>query len=124
MNVKDLQPRQGNVDIVLDVMSMGDIREFSKFGKPGRVANAVAKDETGEIKLSLWNEQIDQIKKGDRIQIKNGYVNEWKGEKQLTTGRNGTIEVISSSGGDAAIEPEPRDEDLTEDEVQEEDIEE
>ena len=124
MNVKDLQPRQGNVDIVLDVMSMGDIREFSKFGKPGRVANAVAKDETGEIKLSLWNEQIDQVKKGDRIQIKNGYVNEWKGEKQLTTGRNGTIEVISSSGGDAAIEPEPRDEDLTEDEVQEEDIEE
>ena len=32
----------------------GDIREFEKFGKTGRVCNAIAKDATGEIKLSLW----------------------------------------------------------------------
>ena len=58
MAVKDLQARQGNVDITLDVVDVGEPREFEKFGKTGKVATAIAKDETGDIKL--W-EQIFHI---------------------------------------------------------------
>ena len=94
MEVKDLQIRQGNVDIVVDVVDVGEARQFEKFGKSGRVATAVAKDETGDIKLTLWNEQIDQVKAGDKVHISNGYVNEWQGEKQLTTGKMGKLEVV------------------------------
>jgi replication factor A1 len=94
MKISELQAKQGNVDLVAEVSEVSDAKEFSKFGKSGKVANAVLKDETGEIKLSLWNEQIDIVKKGSRIHIKNGFVNEWQGEKQLTTGRQGTIEVL------------------------------
>lgn len=94
MAVKDLQPRQGNVDLVLEIVEKGDVREFSKFGKSGRVCNAVAKDETGQIKLTLWNEQIDQINEGDKIHITNGYVGEYQGELQLSTGKFGQLEVV------------------------------
>lgn len=94
MEVKDLQPRQGKVDIVLNVVDKGEVREFQKFGKAGKVCTAMAKDASGEIKLSLWNEQIEQIDVGDKIKITNGYVNEWQGEKQLTTGRLGKLEII------------------------------
>lgn len=94
MAVKDLQPRQGNVDLVLEIVEKGDVREFSKFGKSGRVCNAVAKDETGQIKLTLWNEQIDQINQGDKVQITNGYVGEYQGELQLSTGKFGKLEVL------------------------------
>ena len=73
------------------------IQEFEKFGKTGRVTTAVAKDETGDIKLSLWNEQIDQVKAGDKVHIINGFVSEWQGEKQLTTGRMGKLEVVGES---------------------------
>src|SRR3989344_442833 len=97
MQVKDLKPRQGNVDITIDVLDVGQAREFQKFGKPGRVANAVAKDETGDIKITLWNDEIDRIKGGDRVSIQNGYVSEWQGELQLSTGRFGKLEVISES---------------------------
>ena len=97
MQIKDLKPKQGNVDITIDVVDVGDVREFNKFGKPGKVANAVAKDETGDIKLTLWNEDIDKVKAGDKIQLTNGYVNEWQGEMQLTTGRMGKLEVIGKS---------------------------
>lgn len=97
MAVKDLQARQGNVEIELDVLDIGEPREFEKFGKKGKVATAVAKDETGDIKLSLWNEQLDQIKAGDKIKITNGYVSEWQGELQLTTGKFGKLEVIGES---------------------------
>ena len=94
MNVKDLKPKQGNVEITVDVIDVGPAREFQKFGKPGRVATALAKDKTGDIKLSLWNEDIDKVKAGDTIKISNGYVNEWQGELQLTTGRLGKMAIV------------------------------
>jgi len=76
MEIKDLQPRQGNIDLVVDVIDKGDEREFQKFGKTGRVATATVKDATGEVKLTLWNEDIDKVNVGDKLQLKNCYVNE------------------------------------------------
>ncbi|HII65568.1 TPA: hypothetical protein HA295_02220, partial [Candidatus Woesearchaeota archaeon] len=86
MKVKELQSKQGNVNIELDILDVGPSREFQKFGKPGRVSTAVAKDDTGDVKLTLWNDEIDQVKGGDRIRITNGYVSEWQGELQVSTG--------------------------------------
>jgi replication factor A1 len=97
MQVKDLQARQGNVDITLDVVEIGQAREFQKFGKSGKVATATAKDETGDIKLSLWNEQVDSVKSGSKIHVSNGFVTEFQGEKQLTTGKFGKLEILGSS---------------------------
>ena len=100
MQIKDLKPKQGNVDIIIDVVDVGEPREFQKFGKPGKVSTAIAKDETGDIKLSLWNEDTERIKAGDKIHLTNGYVNEWQGEMQLTTGRLGKLEVIGKADAD------------------------
>jgi len=97
MAIKDLKIRQGNVDIVLDVVDVGEVREFEKFGRSGKVATAIAKDETGDIKLSLWNEQVDDVKPGDKVHIINGYVSEWQGEPQLTTGKMGKLEIVGES---------------------------
>ena len=97
MAIKDLKIREGNVNITVDIVDVGEVREFDKFGKTGRVATAVAKDETGDVKLTLWNEQIDQVKAGDKVQITNGYVSEWQGEPQLTTGKMGKLEVLGDS---------------------------
>ena len=104
MQVKDLKPKQGNVDITVDVVDVGETREFQKFGKPGKVANAIAKDETGNIKLTLWNEDIEKVHAGDKIQLTNGYVNEWQGEMQLTTGRMGKLEIVGKASGDLSKE--------------------
>lgn len=130
MQIKDLKPKMGNVDVVVDIVDVGVPREFQKFGKPGRVATAIAKDETGDVKLSLWNEDIDKVKAGDKIHISNGYANEWQGEIQLTTGRMGKLEVVGKSevsGSDSPImtnippkETEEPSEDIS---VEEEDIE-
>ena len=97
MAIKDLKIRQGNVDVVVDIVDVGEVREFEKFGRSGRVATAVAKDESGDIKLTLWNEQIDQVKAGDKVHITNGYVSEWQGEPQLTTVKMGKLEIVGES---------------------------
>lgn len=94
MAIKDLQARQGQVDLIAEVTEKGDVREFDKFGKKGRVCNAKIKDDTGEMSLTLWNEQIDQVKVGDKVHIINGWVGEWQGEKQLSTGKFGQLEIV------------------------------
>ena len=109
MQIKELQPRMGNVDIVLDIVEVENPREFSKFGKSGRVANAKAVDSTGQIKLSLWNEQIDAVKPGIKVHITNGYVSEWQGELQLTTGKLGKLEVIGTATNTEGFLPKTTD---------------
>lgn len=112
MFIKDLQPRQTNVDVEGVVEEVSDVREFSKFGRSGKVATAFIKDGTGKVKLSLWNEQIEQVHPGDKVKITKGYVSEFQGELQLTTGKFGSMEVTpAGESGDAAPEtsPEPQD---------------
>jgi len=94
MAIKDLQARQGQVDLIVEITEKGDIREFEKFGKKGRVCNAKIKDATGEMTLTLWNEDIDKVKVGDKVHIINGWVSEWQGEKQISTGKFGQLEVV------------------------------
>ncbi len=91
--VKELKPKMGNVDIDLEIVSVGEPKAFNSFKGQGTVANAAGKDDTGEISVTLWNEQTKQVKDGDKIRIENGYVSEYKGEKQLSTGKFGTLTV-------------------------------
>ena len=94
MQIKDIKPRQGKIDIELEIVDIGEIREFQRFGKPGRVASASAKDESGKIILTLWNDEIDMVKVGSKIKITNGYYSEFQGEKQISAGRYGKLEAI------------------------------
>ena len=95
MKISDIQVNQGRVDIEAEIIEIGPVREFSKFGKIGKVASARLKDDTGEILLTLWDDQTDSVKKGDKIKVINAYVKEWQGEKQINLGRYGSLEIIS-----------------------------
>ena len=95
MEIKNLKANSGNVDIVAKVASKEQPRAFEKFGKTGKVCNAKIKDDSGEISLTLWNDEIDKVKVGSKIRISNGYVGEWQGERQLSAGKFGKIEIIN-----------------------------
>ena len=92
--IKGLKPKQSDVNIEATIKEISPAREFQKYGKPGRVANSIIEDDSGEIVLTLWNEDVDKFSEGDRIKIVNGYVNEWRGELQLTAGRAGNLEKV------------------------------
>jgi replication factor A1 len=112
MAINELKANQGNVVVIGTITQKGDIREFDKFGKKGKVCNAIIKDETGSVKLTLWNDDISKVENGDKVKIENGWVSEWKGELQLSTGKFGKIEVVEKGAGEAMpeqppIEPKP-----------------
>jgi len=67
---------------------------YTRFGTMTYVSNALIADETGSIRISLWNQQIHIISEGDSINIKNGKVTRFGGELQLRIGRHGSLTVI------------------------------
>ncbi|MEW5896781.1 MAG: DNA-binding protein [Nanoarchaeota archaeon] len=97
MEIKDIRANQGNVDIVAKIVAKEEPRTFEKFGKSGKVCNAKVEDGSGEIMLTLWNEEIDKVKMGDKIHLINGWCSEFRGEKRISTGKFGKIEVIDNT---------------------------
>jgi replication factor A1 len=61
------------------------------------VVNALIGDETGNIKLCLWEGQINSVALSDEIEIRNAQVCLFRGEKQLRLGKNGGLTVLKSS---------------------------
>jgi len=84
------------VDIEAQVTEKAPTREvISKYKDVVlRVADTTIQDETGTIKLTLWNEQIEQVNVNDKIKIENGYVTSFKDEIQLNIGRYGKFSIL------------------------------
>ena len=91
MKVKEVKAKQSIPEIELEVVSKGEVRDFANDRGSGKVCSAAAKDDTGEIKITLWNEQCDQIQEGDKVKIENGWCSEYQGEKQVSTGKFGKL---------------------------------
>ncbi|MEI6731530.1 MAG: SOSS complex subunit B family protein [archaeon] len=109
MKLAELKSGQGKVDIDLEVKSKGEVRSFNKYGRDLKVANANVSDGESEIKFTLWNDDIDKINVGDKFKLVNGYVSEFNGERQLSTGKFGKIEVAGKeSAADAEPNAEPK----------------
>ena len=95
MLVKDLKPRMAVEEIVLEIVSKGEVRQFANDRGEGKVCNAAAKDESGEeVSLTLWNEDVDKYNEGDKIKITNGWTSEFQGALQVGSGKQGTIEKV------------------------------
>ncbi len=101
MKLSELQPGQGSINVELTIKSVEEPKTINKYGRDLKLANAIATDGESEIKLTLWNEDVDKVKAGSIIKITNGYVNEFQGEKQLTTGKFGKLEVLDGKQDDS-----------------------
>ncbi len=92
--IAQLEPRMKNVTIKFKVMDVGDAREVSsrKDGSTHRVADAIVGDESGIVRVPLWDATIDELEVGKTFTLKNGYTGLFKGNLQLNIGRYGELE--------------------------------
>ena len=74
----------------------------TRYGTEACVSNALIRDETGSIKMSLWNDQIGSVHKGDMIDVRNGRIAWFSGEMQLQVGKSGSLNV---AGATAILQP-------------------
>jgi replication factor A1 len=97
-HVSDLKPKDKIGIVELHIIAKAEPKTFiSKWGRTIRVCEAIGEDDTGQIKVALWNDEIELVKVNDKIRITNGYVKEWQGELELTAGKYGKLEVIERS---------------------------
>jgi replication factor A1 len=95
LEIKDLRNGMKRVTVEAKVVEKSDPREVKSRYKDEtyQVADAIIADETGSIKLTLWNEQIDQVNVDNKVKIENGYVTSFKGEVQLNVGKFGKLTI-------------------------------
>lgn len=95
MKIRDLRNGMKRVSVEAKVLEKSETREvLSRFkDTTHKVATAIITDETGKIKLTLWNDQINQVKINDTVKVENGYVTSFRGEIQLNVGKYGTLTV-------------------------------
>ena len=79
-----------------EIESLSEPREVTikATGAKSTVTDAVLKDATGSITLSLWNEQGKMVKAGSKVKVENGFVTAYKGKNQLSLGKFGKLAVL------------------------------
>ncbi len=97
MKIKDVNSAVKWVNLKARVVEKSVTKTvFSRFGNPLGVSTAIINDKTGSIKLPLWNAQIGLISVGDTVQIENGRVGMFRGELQVSVGKNGKLKVVEN----------------------------
>ena len=69
----------------------------TRYGWEAYVSNVLIADKTGTIRLSLWNNQINDVAVGDTVSIEKAKVATFYGMLQLRIGRSGTMSVDTST---------------------------
>jgi replication factor A1 len=93
--VSELTPTSRAVNVIAKAVSKSEVRNIAtgRDGAPHRVCDALVGDETGCIYLTLWDDNIEKVNEGDTVNVKNGYVNLFRGNMRLNVGRYGTLEI-------------------------------
>ena len=97
-SIKDLRTGMRHVSLKAKILEVAEPKHvFTRYGNHASVAKASIGDETGTIKLCLWNGQIDSVSAGDTVQIENARVFAFKGERQMSLERTGALNVEISA---------------------------
>ena len=86
LQIKNVLSGLRNVETVGKVTQTYELREFTTNERQGKVASFVMGDETGTIKVVMWGDQAENIKKineGTIIKIIGGYTKENRGFNEL-----------------------------------------
>jgi replication factor A1 len=103
LSIKDLRAGMRQVNLKAKVLEIPSPKSvFTRFGNYASVVNVLIADDTGTIKLCLWNEQIGSISIGDIIQIRNARMSMFRGEKQLNIGKDGTLSNADDVGSQSS----------------------
>ena len=94
-SIQDLRAGMNHVSLKAKVLEVTQPKQvFTRYGNYASLAKAVIADGTGKIKLCLWNDQIDAVSAGATVQIENARTSTFKGERQLSLGKTGTVSNV------------------------------
>ncbi len=100
VKVDDIKPDMVDIDVLARVMHVGPVREFKRAsGELGQVADLTIKDETGFVRLTLWDKHAEAartIAPGDVVFVEGAYARTGQRGIDLNLGGWGVITVNPS----------------------------
>jgi replication factor A1 len=107
---------QSDVNLRGVVLDTDSVRTFDRDdGSEGRVSNLTLGDETGRVRVTLWDERADlagELEAGQSIEVIDGYVRERDGNLELHVGDRSEVDEL-----DEAVEFVPEATDIGEVEI-------
>jgi len=102
VKIKDLIPGMENVNLLIRLLQIRTPREITtRFGRSHRLMDGLTEDDSGQIPITFWNDQIEalaSIKPGDIVEVRNCFITSFKGEKRINVGRGSEIRKVEEAG--------------------------
>ncbi len=98
VKIEELKPKMKHIDLVFKVVEKDEVREVTsrRTFETHRIVDATIGDETGIVKLPLWNDTIESIDVGKTYRLENGYTGLFRGNLQLKIGRHSELKEVES----------------------------
>jgi len=104
LKIKNVVPDMMSVNIVAKVLNVFEPREFEKKGKKGVVASMILGDETGTIRLPLWNDEVKLIStlgvtQDDLVEVSGAWAKKdnMRDGAELRLGKRGKLRKLEDS---------------------------
>ena len=100
LKINQLLSGMQSIDILGKMLRAYPVRSFNKNGREGKVGSVILGDETGDVRVTFWNNQtshITNLKRGSILKIMNAYSRE---------NLNKEVELHVSDRSEVKIDPE------------------
>ena len=92
VKIEDVKPLEKHINVIFKVIERNEEREInSRSGETHRVCDFSVADETGQITLTLWNEDIDAVETEKVYKLSNGFANIFQNSLRLSKGKFGNL---------------------------------
>ncbi len=96
LKLHDIMEGMNSVNLFGRVRAVFDARSFEKDGKKGKVGSFEVFDDTADLRIVLWGDQVsllDNLQKNDIIQVKGAYTRPGIKGLEVHLGNRGSIEI-------------------------------
>ena len=103
--ISDIKDGMSDITLIGEVLDLNPIKTFSKKdGGEGRVSSITIGDDTGTIRVSLWDDKagfVNELKIGNAVKIQNAYSknNNFSQKVEMSLGASSVIEIVDEDTG-------------------------
>jgi hypothetical protein len=101
LEIKNVVPKIRDLKLTARVVRIFETRNFEKNGKKGKVASIILGDESGNMRLSLWDNQteiIEKLKLGMAVEVFGAYTKDnGLGGVEIRLGNKGGVRILEQS---------------------------
>ena len=91
------------------VVHYGPVYERARGDRIWPIRTVHLRDATGEIRLTLWGDEVGHVRDADRLVVVEAWVREYRGRPELSLGPRGYIVSLGPASGRGPVwHPDPR----------------